>query len=153
MKLKQIKEILYNISLNHNKSINMVEEYIKKEADYINENVLEFLFICFHLNLYFIHFYTVFNYLLNEEEKYELLKSSIEYKKESYIKVIIENEIDLNKNLVNILSLIEDKVLDLEGVVELILLKTENELSKEQQNFVSENLRNKINYIKNLKEF
>lgn len=153
MKLKEIKENLYNISLNQNKSINIVEAYIKKENDYIIENVLEFLFICFHLNLYFIHFYNVFNHLLNEDEKYELLKSSIDHKKESYIKVIIENDIDLNKNLVNILSLLEDKVLELEGVVELILLKTEKEISKEQQFFVSENLRNKINYIKNLKEF
>ncbi len=154
MKIKKIQTDLYNLSLDPNKKFKDLENYFIADLDYINENIDDIIYICLNYNLYFEEIYEKFIELLNEENKYQLFKYCINKNKFKESKVIIANKIDLDKYFVNILSVLEDKVNDIEeGLIELILIKMNKELDKEQLNFISEELKNKIHYIKNIKEF
>lgn len=154
MKIKKIQTDLYNLSLEPNKKFKDLENYFIADLDYIKENIDDIIYICLNYNLYFEEIYEKFIELLNEENKYQLFKYCINKNKIKESRVIIANKIDLDKYFVNILSVLEDKVNDIdEGLIELILIKMNKELDNEQLNFISEELKNKIHYIKNIKEF
>lgn len=137
------------------KTISLIDfkQFMIENLDFIKENACEFLFLCIKYNVYFEYSYKESYIYLNEGDKYELFSFCLRAKKEKESLVILNCDIELDSNFVNLISILNDNSKDMEGLTELILLKLSKDLNEEHYMLLENHLKEKIHFIKNVKEF
>lgn len=130
-----------------------LKNYLLNKEELIKNDSIEILFLCLKYNYIFNDLYIYLEKNLTNKDKYDLLYFCLNKKKEQESLLILNSGIDVDLYFINLISVINNLGNEMEAISELVLLKMNKSLTKEQFNLLSVDLKNKLNFIRNIKEF